>query len=719
MRLPAAILALPRKRGTIAILFLVWAAWLACPYFGLGPDSYVRIHDNADSTLALRVSLRTASPPHLVSAWNPLLLSGLDQTPLINCGADVDGWLFSVLPGWLACGLIMFAQRFIAGYFTFRLARDRLRVGVPASVCAGIVYAIFSQNTINVDWAGPTLYDGLSLACLPLVLWGLDDASGWSSRRRLVVAAGLGLLLGLTSHYSGAVFVVLAVGFWLILRRRRSAREAVFVFAVFALAWVAAEAPAIWSSMLNAPQSNRAHWALRTMSLRAAMSRQYSYVRGIVHDNQVMAAAALLGFAATRFRNRPLLVALGASAAILLVVLASAFWLMGVRRYAGPLSGFQVDRFYLLAPFALIVSGALGLDALAAKLRGRLPSDGGRRGRLWAASLTLLVLLLLGPLASARVQLRIVHEMRAGSTYAAVFQRPELQHLAAGGAGASPYRVVTVYAPRVFAKPADSFWPFLFGPLPAYAWAYGLETVDGYVQMYPERYQRFWGCVTGRALEQDKTVSDNFWSWGNRVYLFIPDTGRPPPAVTDLADICNPDLLSLVNVRYLISPVRLTGVGLRLVSGDPRGKPWPLYIYENTRVLPRYFVVGSTRTFPDSPGLLAALGDASLGELSSVGFVEAQDSAVLGLGLPDSGASAGRARLLAYEADYVSLSVTARDRSALVCTMNYSPYWRAYVDGRDVAVIPVDCTFIGVAVPGGAHRVELRYELPYAWLLPG
>ena len=257
-------------------------------------------------------------------------------------------------PGWLAYGLIMFAQRFIAGYFTWRLAKDRLHMGTLASVCAGVVYAMFAQNTINECWAGPTLYDGLSLAFLPLGLWGLDSGSGWSLRRRLLIAAALGALLGLTSHYSGAVFVVIAVLCWIILRERGSVRDAFFVALAFALSWTLAELPAIWSSVLTAPQSNRADWALRPLSPRAALVRQYSYVRGILHDNQVMVVMALLGLTASRLRDRRLRTALAASAAVLLVVLAASFWLMGVRRYAGPLSGFQVDRFYLLAPFALI-----------------------------------------------------------------------------------------------------------------------------------------------------------------------------------------------------------------------------------------------------------------------------------------------------------------------------------------------------------------------------
>jgi hypothetical protein len=726
MSLEVGMKALLRRRGTMAILFLLWALWLAFPYFGFGAESYVRIFDNGDSTLPAKVSMRTATPSHLLSAWNPQPVTGVDQVP-VTSSADLDNWLFAILPGWLAYGLVMFAQRFIAGYFTYRLLKDRLRAGFLASLCGGLVYAMFAQLTINVSWAGITLYDGLALAGLPFLLWALDDRETLTHGRRLIMAGGLGLLLGITSLYFSSVFVVLAVAVWLLVRQRASARQAPLVVGLFVMGWAAAEVPAIWASVLNAPLSQRGGGAWLIMSLRVAVLRQYSIVRGILLDNQLMVAAALLGFAATRFRSRALMVAIGASAVILLLVLGSALWLMGVKRYFGPLAGFQIDRFYLLAPFALIVSGALGLDAISVRLRGRLPAGGGgRRSRLWAASLTLLVLLLLGPLASARVQQRILHEMGAGSTYAALYQRPELQRLAAvgAGAGAAPCRVATVYAPQSFA-PAPSPWAHLFGPLPAYAWAYGLETADGYVVMYPERYRRFWERVSEPALQSDRLMSDRIRDYGNRhLFLFVPSPGvplaerrgLPLPAVTDLADLCNLNLLSLANVRYVISPVRLSGDGLSLVSADAHGEPWPLFIYENSHVLPRYFVVGSSRTYPDLPRLLSAMSSASLQDLRSVAFVERPDSPVLAPE-PSSGAS-GRVRLLTYASDDVSLSVTVGGRSLLVCTMNYSPYWQAFVDGREVNVIRTDGTFVGVVVPGGAHRVDLRYRPPYAWLFP-
>ena len=152
-------------------------------------------------------------------------------------------------------------------------------------------------------------------------------------------------------------------------------------------------------------------------------------------------------------------------------------------------------------------------------------------------------------------------------------------------------------------------------------------------------------------------------------------------------------------------------------SPDAQGKPWPLYIYENSRVLPRYFVVNATRAFPDAHSLLTAMSTASLGGLSSVAYVQAKDST--GLPAAHSGSAAGDVGVQAYEADDVSLRVTARGSSVLICSMNYSPYWRAYVDGRETRVVQADSTFVGVPVPGGSHRVELRYQPPYAWFFPG
>jgi hypothetical protein len=694
---------------------------LAFPYFGFGSGSYVRIYDNADSTLAARAALRTTEPTHLDTAWNPQPLAGVDQTPVTSF-ADLDGWLFAVLPGWLAYGLVMLLQRLLAGYFTYRLLRDRLKAGGLASLCAGLVYALFSQPTINEAWAGFTLYDGLYLALVPAILWALDDRSGWSSRIRLLVAACLGLLLGFSSTYALAVFVLPVLAVWLLVRRRRASwLQTLWVFVLFAAGWLIAEAPALWSSLLNADESQRVARSVVDLSVRTAISNQVHFVISCVSDNQLMVEAALLGLIAVRLRSRAIIGWLIGAAAIFAVVLASGLSQTALRAYLGPLAGFEFDRFYTLAPFVLIVAGALGLDALAQKLRGRLPQVSGYRGGLWAATATAVVLVALAPGAGLHVQTRMRQEMSAGSTYADVYERPQLQRLAKATRSAPPFRVATVYVPQAFSPPSSSTWPELFGQLPAFAWPYGFETADGYVVLYPASYMRFWGAVTAPALNADPAMRQKFWSWGNRVYLFIPSSsatleerpGQKVAPVTDISTFCDPDLLSLDNVRYLISPVRLSGPGLSLVAATS-SRPWPLYVYENADVLPRFFVAGSARTFASNADVLAGMSGASLQTLRTVAFVQTGSAQ----GLPSPAAAVtGSATTTHYAADDVKVSATATGDGLLIATMNYSPYWHAYVDGRSTSTVRVDSTFIGVAVPSGTHQVELRYAPPYARVL--
>ena len=38
--------------------------------------------------------------------------------------------------------------------------------------------------------------------------------------------------------------------------------------------------------------------------------------------------------------------------------------------------------------------------------------------------------------------------------------------------------------------------------------------------------------------------------------------------------------------------------------------------------------------------------------------------------------------------------------------------WKASLDGRPIATVAVDLSLIGVEIPAGTHRVELRYEDP-------
>src|SRR5215210_2446820 len=119
MNAPAASGVFWRLLRSPALVFVLWSAWLAFPYLFLGPFSYAKSHDNADSVLSLFLASGPGGHSGGSGYWSPQMACGADRLSALPIGDPFRG-LFVILPGWLAYGLIMAAQRFVAGYFMYR-----------------------------------------------------------------------------------------------------------------------------------------------------------------------------------------------------------------------------------------------------------------------------------------------------------------------------------------------------------------------------------------------------------------------------------------------------------------------------------------------------------------------------------------------------------------------------------------------------------------------
>ena len=78
------------------------------------------------------------------------------------------------------------------------------------------------------------------------------------------------------------------------------------------------------------------------------------------------------------------------------------------------------------------------------------------------------------------------------------------------------------------------------------------------------------------------------------------------------------------------------------------------------------------------------------------------------------GASEGCIDLQRFTSDHITLKVKNPQNSILVITNNYSPYWKATMDGIETKLFPVDHTFQGIYIRSGEHKVILEYSPPYA-----
>jgi hypothetical protein len=156
-----------------------------------------------------------------------------------------------------------------------------------------------------------------------------------------------------------------------------------------------------------------------------------------------------------------------------------------------------------------------------------------------------------------------------------------------------------------------------------------------------------------------------------------------------------PGFLDAANVRYVISMAPLADPALREVY---RGSA---LVYENTRALPRAYLVPRAQPVPGEE--LAAMTGGNW-DPRQVAFVPA-DAAVR---LPE-GPLSGSAALTSYEPDRVVVTTRANRAALLVLADNYYEGWRASVDGRDAPIVLTDATFRGVQVPAGSHTVTFQY----------
>ncbi len=63
--------------------------------------------------------------------------------------------------------------------------------------------------------------------------------------------------------------------------------------------------------------------------------------------------------------------------------------------------------------------------------------------------------------------------------------------------------------------------------------------------------------------------------------------------------------------------------------------------------------------------------------------------------------------------DNVHIQVQAPSPSLIVIAQSYYPAWRAYLDGKRIAMFRANYAFQTVEVPSGTHEVLLRYQDGY------
>jgi hypothetical protein len=293
---------------------------------------------------------------------------------------------------------------------------------------------------------------------------------------------------------------------------------------------------------------------------------------------------------------------------------------------------------------------------------------------------------------------------------------------------------------------------------PANALVSAVEPVDGWANLYSSRFRQFWLAILEPLFKNvpeerrifgtdDRPPPDHYIFLGTGAFM-----PSDPEGGMDVDRRFNLNLLSLMNVRYLLSYYPLTSQYLVEVHAPANplakmswdhatGRParlrdssaswssfaqgiWSamvgppaaedhVYAYRNVCALPRAFSVERLERHGADGDVLKSVIKASPVELLRTAHVLDTDAPPVADELVPAAL-----RLANYRAGTIELDAVASGEAVIIVADTWLPGTKAYVDGREASPFRANHTQFGLYLPkAGTYRVRLAYEPAYLPLL--
>ena len=741
---------------------LAASVFLSFEYWGFGQLSWMYGYGAGLETIPVHKGLYETHSAF--SFWAPFIAGGVDRLSFWG-NADpfnLETLFIALSPIWLANGLHLFLQRLIAMYFTMRVCREQLGLEDHWVLFAGLTYGAFTYPVFGYMFAE---------AGVPLLLWLLPHLSQRSHAYLWASVVGLAFSTLTTFIWSQPVLPLFVLAWFGFVLRMRSAR--LYITAAVVLLFQAlADAPQLFAMLANAPGSHRAGWALPEIifSWQGLFYFQTHYdlfnqdplLKKITIAAPIIAVVA--GVVSTFIRNiegggqdlfRRLV--------LLYCILSAKFIWVGGQSLVGTIipwvAGVDLGRIYQIpAPFLIGVLLTLSARLFTATVE-----------HWWSKSAGL----------SVRSFQRIVVVV-AAVFLLFMYIRPKIflfYPVMIEDWGSKHYEVKAL--DELKSSDRERFRVASVLPLqPAYAYGQGFETADGWANLYPSVYRQLWLRVLDPLLQTlpgTRDVLDPARGHPQDHYIFLgldlitPGIGQMPGEDTkkalkkgfDLDRRFNLDLLSMLNVKYLLSEYPLRGRGLEIIHAPD---PWParavsrdyatgrinsprlrlkreglwksgkvvlkdleeafqrkrngkeLFIYRNTAALPRYRLVSRLIVLRSDQEVLDYLARLSAQEMRRVAVTTVE--ALSSIGDVPAILTEGTVQESRYSPDEITVHVHSPGNSFLVIANTWNAAWEAQVDGMPRPLIRTNHSQFGLFIYRRDAEVRLRYRPAYASWVP-
>ncbi|MBI3740943.1 MAG: YfhO family protein, partial [Chloroflexi bacterium] len=207
------------------------------------------------------------------------------------------------------------------------------------------------------------------------------------------------------------------------------------------------------------------------------------------------------------------------------------------------------------------------------------------------------------------------------------------------------------------------------------------------------------GTGVENLWQPDTSILYNFFDVGGDNPLVLADFDRYWQSLGSRSSA----LYDLLNVKYLIGRknISLDRAKFRVAyDGDPA-----LNVYENTRVLPRAFIVNEARVVANRAEAWDAIHAADF-DPSRVVILEGMTVDRR----PSTVGDGAKVKIVGYGPNEIMLETNSARAGYLVLSEIYFPGWRAWIDDREVAVSRANYLFRAIELPAGAQRVRFLYD---------
>lgn len=210
---------------------------------------------------------------------------------------------------------------------------------------------------------------------------------------------------------------------------------------------------------------------------------------------------------------------------------------------------------------------------------------------------------------------------------------------------------------------------------------YDLSEIRGYDEVMIQRYWELQGRI------------GNFKSWWQHI---------------SWSDLSSPELLNLLNVKYIIMPPGKERDDIPPAESFDRVYNKGASIYRNRKCLPRAFMV---RDFIVTPGekVLDVLCSKEIDLATTIVLEEEPPIQKAAMKAPTHNAD-DRVSIEKYAPNHIVITAQTSQGGLLFLSDVYYPGWKAFVDGEETKIYRANYTFRSVCLGPGDHRVEFRYR---------